>query len=209
VIPLSASDPSCGMLHFSLTVTKSPNLQHQQQQQQQRQGNKTGLSSNADSPSVSNFSLNPSPPDQMSGLLQQDLELSVRRKTTDRRFSSDPRPSTTTADDETSPFLIGSLKFRRRAFHQQRGHFEKVDGSSNKKFETSSNKKFEMLAPPNRKLSVPVDLCGPSSTDVCSPQQLVPSGEPVLAEEAAASSRGPSRNPSPNKRTSSGKKLSS
>jgi hypothetical protein len=120
VIPLSASDPSCGMLHFSLTVTKSPTTL------QRRQNAETTLASTSetdvDSASVvddlrlSSATFNPTP-SPMDGLKP---DLSVRRKTTDRRFSGNPL-----TDEETSPFLVGSLKFRRRVFHQ-RNHFDKV-----------------------------------------------------------------------------------
>ncbi len=150
----------------------------------------------------------------------------VLRKTTnsDRRFSSDPRPPPPpAADEETSPFLIGSLKFRRRAF-QQRSHLERAVGSegvgagaTNYQINGAS-KMFEMSAPPNRKLSVPVELCTPSSninSNKSSPQIpprqfILPASkvEPVFAAEGglsgSTSPRGPSRNPSPNKRTSSG-----
>ena len=154
----------------------------------------------------------------------------VRRKTTnsDRRFSSDPRPPPPpTTDEETSPFLIGSLKFRRRAF-QQRSHLEKAEGSerlgagATNYRSNGASKMFEMAAPPNRKLSVPVELCAPSNNNNIKrspqipPRQLIlPASkvEPVLVAEGglpgSTSPRGPSRNPSPNKRTSSGIKSDS
>ena len=207
MIPLSASDPSCGMLHFSLTVTKCPmtfQKRHNSEATAATLATTTaapetdvdGSSQMVDDARLSSDDFNPptaSPED--GSVLNHKPDLSVRRKTTDRRFSGNPL-----TEEETSPFVVGSLKFRRRVFHQ-RNLFEK----SGAEFDSGKPKKFEISAPPNRKLSVPVELSSSLSNNFDRPKIEAGLSEAAAATAAASTSRGPSRNPSPNKRTSSGK----
>ena len=161
-----------------------------------------GFSSLAESSSVSAFCPDSSPPETATANGLHNPQRKENRMPADRRFSTDHRPPT--ADEETSPFLIGSLKFRRRVFNNQR-----PNGNGNEDLsEVCRPQKFEMSAPPNRKF----DLCSPMlvpSSDLSPqvpPRQLIlpaPVIEPI-SPEGGATSRGPSRNPSPNKRTSSG-----
>ena len=213
MIPLSASDPSCGMLHFLLTVTKSPTTSLQKQKQTDGVTTPPIAPSETQSEIRLSSNFHPSPTDN-SGRSNPDQ--SVRRKTTDlRRYSTNPQ-----TDDDASPFVVGSLKFRRRILHQ-RNTSGKGDES-----ESAKMKRFEMSAPPSRKLSVPVELSvqmatstSASSSSAASAadlslnleRQLGPKVEMSTDDDAVtsatvtSSSRGPSRNPSPNKRTNSGK----
>ena len=72
-------------------------------------------------------------------------------------------------------------------------------------FDSGKPKKFEISAPPNRKLSVPVELSSSLSNNFDRPKIEAGLSEAAAATGAASTSRGPSRIPSPNKRTSSGK----
>ena len=195
------------MLHFCLTVTKCP-MTFQKRHSSEASAPKLTSASASAEPDVDNNQMvddarlssddfNPptaSPEDGSDPTPTPKPDLSVRRKTTDRRFSGNPL-----TDEETSPFVVGSLKFRRRVFHQ-RNLFEKFGTE----FESDKPKKFEISAPPNRKLSVPVELSSGLSNNFDRPKIEAGLGDAASAAGAASSSRGPSRNPSPNKRTSSG-----